>query len=779
MARKVKKEYLKKFKKEARKSAPRNEDTDEPESRLKSETKHGIIIVGIFTITVLVVLSLFGWAGSIGKGIDMALRYGFGWGRYVVPVIGTVIGFFYARPRQYSIRPMKYIGLGLFILSCTGLLHLLFIPFAEATAHFAEGTGGGYVGLLLSYIFQKWFGLWAGGIILFALLVVSMLIMFDVSLKRLYESGNIIKRLMRRFGEFRYRLRSNMQTATDSTDGEIAYDGETNAEFGVTQVAKEAQADANDKEAQADANDNESESKDVAHEHEEQMDMFPEKKKAPRKKIDIPIDLLESSSMKPLSGDIEAHKEKIQKTLTNFGIEVEMGDIKVGPTVTQYTLKPAEGVKLSQITTLGNDLSLALAAHPIRIEAPIPGKSLVGIEVPNEAVAVVKLKDILMSGEFKKCKSKLTVGLGRDVAGHPWLADIDPMPHLLIAGATGSGKSVCLNAILLSLLYQNSPDKLKLILVDPKRVELSVYNGIPHLITPVINEIDKAINALRWVVAEMDRRFQLLSKTGHRNIHAYNRDNGDTMPYLVVAIDEMADLMSVAANEVEAAIIRLAQMARAVGIHLILATQRPSVDIITGLIKANITHRIAFSVASSTDSRTILDTSGADKLLGRGDMLYISPQLSKPKRLQGAYVTDQEISRVTSFLKEKDSPEYQDEVIEKVVDRTLVGNFEDLGDDELLDQAKELVIRAGKASASYLQRRLRIGYARAARLLDILEEQGVIGPGEGAKPREILISDDDRFGFNSVDNEHKIDEDNESEAEEVDEPDESEEEYRS
>ncbi len=722
---------MKKFKKEARKSAPRDKDTDEPESRLKSETKHGIIVVGIFAVTVLVVLSLFDWAGSIGKGIDTALRYGFGWGRYVVPVIGAVIGFFYIRSQRYSMRSMNYVGLGLFILSFTGLLHLIFIPFAEATTHFAEGTGGGYSGLLLSYIFQKWLGPWAGGIILFALLVVSMLIMFDVSLRRLYESGNVIKRLMRRFGEFRYRLRSNMQTTTDSTEDETVHDGETDAEFGVKRVAKEAQADAND---------DESKGHDAVHGNEEQMDMFPEKKKVPRKKIDIPIDLLESSNTKPLSGDIEAHKEKIQKTLVNFGIEVEMGDTQVGPTVTQYSLKPAEGVKLSQITTLSNDLSLALAAHPIRIEAPIPGKSLVGIEVPNEAVAVVKLKDILMSSEFKKRKSKLTVGLGRDVAGHAWLADIDPMPHLLIAGATGSGKSVCLNAVLLSLLYQNSPDELKLILIDPKRVELSVYNSIPHLITPVINEIDKAINALRWVVAEMDRRFQLLSKTGHRNIHAYNRDNGDTMTYLVIAIDEMADLMSVAANEVEAAIIRLAQMARAVGIHLILATQRPSVDIITGLIKANITTRIAFSVASSTDSRTILDTSGADKLLGRGDMLYISSQLSKPKRLQGAYVTDQEISRVTSFLKEKDSPEYQEEVIEKVVDQTLVGNFEDLCDDELLDQAKELVITAGKASASYLQRRLRIGYARAARLLDILEEQGVIGPGEGAKPREILIA---------------------------------------
>ncbi|MFA6908376.1 MAG: DNA translocase FtsK [Patescibacteria group bacterium] len=315
------------------------------------------------------------------------------------------------------------------------------------------------------------------------------------------------------------------------------------------------------------------------------------------------------------------------------------------------------------------------------------------------------------------------------------------MPHLLIAGATGSGKSVCINSILLSLLYQNSPDQLKLILVDPKRVEMPVYNDIPHLITPVVTNVNKTINALRWVVAEMDRRFDLLSKHGQRNIADYNHAPiGDQLPYIVVVIDELADLMAVAMHEVESAIIRLAQMARAVGIHLVVATQRPSVDVITGLIKANITSRIAFSVASVVDSRTILDTSGAEKLLGKGDMLFVTAQLSKPRRLQGVFVSNDEIERVTNFLREQGKPDYHPEVVEKlIVDETLSGNFEDLGDDELLSQAKDLVIKAGKASASLLQRRLRVGYARAARLLDLLEEQGVIGPGDGAKPREILV----------------------------------------
>ncbi|MDD5039650.1 MAG: DNA translocase FtsK 4TM domain-containing protein [Patescibacteria group bacterium] len=732
MSKKTKKEYLKEYKREA--------DHDERERpaaplaapRLRSETKRGIIVVIIFTFAVLTLFSLCGWAGRFGEMINTGLVYGFGWGRFIIPLLLFVFGYIALRPQQFALRTMNYIGCGLFILSITSILHLVFVPSGEMMKHFADGRGGGYSGLILSYPVQKALGPWAGGVLLFAILIVSVMVLFDISLQRLYRSGSVVRRMTGRFGEFSSRLRSNLNEPEEGDEASSrADDGGTSQEavFGVKEVAGQAAQSVTPNAATQSAK-------------EEQLGLFGAPRPTVRKRVEIPLDLLDASTTKPLSGDIEAHKEKIQRTLYNFGIEVEMDEVKVGPTVTQYTLKPAEGVKLAQITSLSNDLALALAAHPIRIEAPIPGKSLVGIEVPNQAVAIVKLKDVLTSREFKKRKSKLTIGVGKDVAGHIWLADVDPMPHLLVAGATGSGKSVCLNTILLSLLYQNSPDELKLILIDPKRVEFSVYNGIPHLITPVINEIDKTINALRWVVAEMDRRFQLLSKTGHRDIHAYNSDNGNTMPYLVVVIDELADLMSVAANEVEAAIIRLAQMARAVGIHLILATQRPSVDIITGLIKANITTRIAFSVASVVDSRTILDSSGAEKLLGRGDMLYISSQLSKPKRLQCAYVTDQEITRIASFLKSQGTPEYQEDVTVKVVDRTLVGNFEDMGDDELLSQAKDLVIKTGKASASLLQRRLRVGYARAARLLDIMEEQGVIGPGDGAKPREILVPRD-------------------------------------
>ncbi|MFA5051745.1 MAG: DNA translocase FtsK 4TM domain-containing protein [Patescibacteria group bacterium] len=731
MLEKTKKQYLRKYRKEARHEIGKGDAHPEVLPRLKAETKHGITLVVIMITVLLVVLSLFGWAGTFGHGIDVGLRYLFGWGRFVVPLVLLVVGYLFFQPQKYALRTANYIGLVFLVLSYSALIHLFFVPLARAVSDISDGRGGGYAGLILSYPLEKIMGPWATGVILFGLLIISLLVLFDVSLKRLASGGNFFSRMSERFREFFYRLRVNMETTPTEeppAEDEPAREGETSPEFGVKPINSEA--------TQA------SSGKPPAATHQEnQAALFPAQKK-PVRKIDVPLDLLESSNAKPASGDIEAIKQKIYETLRNFGIDVEMGETKVGPTVTQYTLKPAEGVKLSQITTLSNDLALALAAHPIRIEAPIPGKSLVGIEVPNKAVAVVKLKEILQSNDFKKRPSKLTVALGKDVAGNAWVADLDPMPHLLVAGATGSGKSVCLNAILLSLLYQNSPDELKLILVDPKRVEMTGYNGIPHLITPVVNDVYKTINALRWVVAEMDRRFDLLQKTGHRNIQAYNHDNGNIMPYLVVAIDELADLMAVAANEVEAAIIRLAQMARAVGIHLILATQRPSVDIITGLIKANITSRIAFSVASAVDSRTILDTSGAEKLLGRGDMLYISAQLSKPKRLQGAFVTDDEINRVLAYLKSKGQPEYQEEVTAKVVDKTLAGNFEDLGDDDLFEQAKDLVIKTGKASASLLQRRLRVGYARAARLLDLMEEQGIIGPGDGAKPREILVSRD-------------------------------------
>lgn len=457
-----------------------------------------------------------------------------------------------------------------------------------------------------------------------------------------------------------------------------------------------------------------------------------------------PLSLLSSVTTSAQAGDLKRSAAIIEQTLANFGVVASVVSVNVGPTVAQYELRPDPGVKLNQITALTNDLALSLAAHPIRIEAPIPGKSTVGIEVPNQRAATVRLSQLLTSEQWKR-GGTLPLALGLDVSGETVVADLTTMPHLLIAGATGSGKSVGINAILGSLLFTHSPKHLRLLLVDPKRVELNAYNDIPHLLAPVIVDPPKVINALKWLTAEMDRRYKLFQDERVRNIGEYNgRHKDEELPYLVVVIDELADLMMVSGKAVEAAIVRIAQLARATGIHLILATQRPSVDVITGLIKANFPSRIAFTVTSQTDSRTILDMGGAEKLLGRGDMLFLPGNVAKPLRVQSAFMETKEVKRLTDFLKGKGAPAYDESVTEAPQGAAGGGDMLS-GDDEdpLYQEAKAEVIRSRKASASLLQRRLKVGYARAARLLDMLEENGVIGPGEGAKPREILVESDD------------------------------------
>jgi len=466
-----------------------------------------------------------------------------------------------------------------------------------------------------------------------------------------------------------------------------------------------------------------------------------------------PLDLLEEEREKAKAGDINANSQIIKRTLENFGISVEMTGANVGPTVTQYTLKPAEGIKLSRITALANNLALALAAHPIRIEAPIPGKSLVGIEVPNQKRVLVRLRNLLAHPEFQNASSPLTFALGRDVVGEPVFADLGRMPHLLIAGSTGTGKTIALNAIIVSFLYKNTPNTLRLILIDPKRVEFTAYNHLPHLLCPVIYDADKTVNALSWLIQEMERRFDIFSEVGARNIYSFNKkieknsrlkkEGFAKMPFLVLIIDELADLMAARAKDIEAGIVRLAQKARATGIHLILATQRPSVEVITGLIKANIIARIAFQVASQVDSRTILDMAGAEKLLGNGDMLFISSSVSKPRRIQGAYISEKEVVRVAEFISKNQQIKGIDELAESIEEALKkekeegMGQFFGEAEDPLYEEAKKLVLTTKKASASFLQRRLRIGYARAARLLDMMEERGIVGPPRGAKPREV------------------------------------------
>ncbi len=470
------------------------------------------------------------------------------------------------------------------------------------------------------------------------------------------------------------------------------------------------------------------------------------------------VSLLNQTQDKANAGDVNGNADVIRETFNNFNIDVVMEGANIGPRVTQYTLRPPTGVKLTKITALENNLALDLAATSIRMEAPIPGKRLVGIEVPNIKSATVRLSSLLLTNEWEQEKSRpLNFAIGKDISGKSVYGDLAKMPHLLVAGQTGSGKSVMINTILTSLLYHNSPSDMKLILVDPKTVEMAPYDDIPHLLTPVITEPEKCMSALKWAVAEMERRYRTLAEVKKRNIAEYNAlKKEESMPYIVIVIDELADLMMMAARDVEALIVRIAQKARAVGIHLILATQRPSVDVITGLIKANVPARIAFTTTSQVDSRTIIDQVGAEKLLGRGDMLYKTSEMPQPIRVQGSLIDDNETNKVTDFLREQRQPQYDDEVVAQPVQFNGKGGVvapmaSNDADDDMWEDAVRVVIEGRKASTSLLQRRLRVGYARAARLIETMEEQGIVSHADGSKAREVLVSSmDEVFGGESA-----------------------------
>ncbi len=680
-----------------------------------------VLLIGLSAFTLLAIM---GVAGNVGNVFFTALRLGLGWTSFVLPVIliGAGLALFY--PVKYKFTATNTIGLILLVISLSALLHL-FVPLYEGLFVAQSGAGGGYVGFGIAVGLVRLVDFWAALLIVAMALAISLLFVFGQPLRELY-----------------YRVRLNIP-ALPHVPKLIIH----NAPHKGGKSPKDD--DEEDKEANESAKSPAGElevdkgfvRKTISEPATEFIPQF-----VPSGDFKLPpVDLLSDTVTKVDSGNIRQNVSIIQESLEDFGIQVEMSEVNVGPTVTQYTLKPAAGVKLSRISNLSNDLSLALAAHPIRIEAPIPGRSLVGIEVPNKKASMVRLKELLESDAFKAVRSPLRMPLGRDVAGTPVAADLVRMPHLLIAGATGMGKSVFLNSLLVSLIYQNSPADLRLVLVDPKRVEFTAYNDVPHLLAPVIVDPYKTISVLKWLVMEMERRYKMFAEHKVRFIEAFNRENPDArMPYIVLVIDELADLMAVSAREVEAFICRLAQMSRAVGIHLVLATQRPSVDVITGLIKANFPSRMAFAVTSGTDSRTILDTVGADKLLGNGDMLFQPSDASKPRRIQGVYVSDKEIKAVTDFVKEQDNPMYIAELIAETKE-SKQAEIDSAGD-PLLNEAIDLVVRTGKASASYLQRRFRIGYARAARLLDLLEMKGIVGPGEGAKPREILMSRTDLVG---------------------------------
>lgn len=711
---------------------------------LNDGTRRGIGAVALFVITIFLGLAAFGKAGLVGEKTFAVLESLIGVGYYLLPLVLFALSVLFLTPRkedsETSMTVVQIVGAVILFFSGLGLIEIF------------QPDNGGFLGQMIARPLSALFDETAAIVILIGAVLISALAMFDSTL----NLGALFSRLLKLFSR---------KDKDDDLPVKIA-----NQPNNEEKIAKPVETKK--------LNDEEDEERFIVNQPEEsKLDsrgraggisaVFRFASQKPY--VPPPIELLETDKGKPGVGDIKANSNIIKRTLQNFGIDVEMDEISIGPSVTRYALKPAEGVKLAKIVALQNDLALALAAHPIRIEAPIPGKSLVGIEIPNSVKTMVGLGSLIGSAEFGQSDKPLLTSLGKGVSGRSHFSNLAKMPHLLVAGATGSGKSVTIHAIITSLLYRNSPENLKFIMIDPKRVELTLYNNIPHLLTPVITDPKKSILALKWAAKEMSRRYDILESEKVRDIESYHKNilapamekaqknrpdseeaGPETMPYIVIIIDELADIMQTFPRELEAAIVRLAQMSRAVGIHLILSTQRPSVNVITGLIKANIPSRIALQVASQIDSRTIIDGAGAEKLLGAGDMLYQSNDMSTPLRIQSAFISEKEVKSVVEFLKNQYKDEYVPSLDVTTDQKNDSGNnggvfdsFDDSeDDDELYEEAKEIVMQAGKASTSFLQRKLRIGYARAARLIDILEERGVVSGGSGAKPRDVLISSD-------------------------------------
>ena len=762
---------------------------------LGNETVHAILAIFSFLIALVSLLAAFHYgsgkdmAGPIGGWAFDFLTKAFGVGYFLIPIVATLLGIaFVGGEVEKRFDKVKAVGGLIFFLSGLGLIYLIGLTYIQP-----GNLLGGHVGAWIAMPLVKIVDVWATALILLAIFIVSLVMMFEWRIDwQTFRSRKL------EAGSLKNAKKTEMDEAengfVDKAVAAVAADANNSKADKKMSDVKTRSASwrmAGGNAAKADWTEDEnagfvSSSLSVPH---------------ARPFTPPPLSLLEKDRGKPETGDVKASANIIKRTLQNFGITVEMDEVSIGPSVTRYALKPAEGVKLSRIVALNNDLALALAAHPIRIEAPIPGKSLVGIEVPNTAKTTVGLATLLSSPDYQESEKPLLVALGKDIPGKAHFANLAKAPHMLIAGATGSGKSVAIHALVTSLLYRNSPENLKFIMIDPKRVELTMYNRIPHLLTPVITDPKKAILALKWAGKEMSRRYDVLEKSASRDIESYHKNvlspalerfkkqkprplgsssvsldpstskvsghretptspagaaDGlpETMPYIVIVIDELADIMQSYPRELESSIVRLAQMSRAVGLHLVISTQRPSVNVITGLIKANIPTRVALQVASQIDSRTILDQQGAEKLLGAGDMLYLGGEMSKPVRLQSAYINENEVKKVVKYL----ADEYKDEIMGEITLTTpeagssaafdaMSGGLGGMlsedsldDDDEMYEPAREAVVSAGKASTSYIQRKLGIGYSRAAKLMDMLEEHGVIGPANGSKPREVMGS---------------------------------------
>ncbi|MFQ6049712.1 MAG: DNA translocase FtsK [Candidatus Paceibacterales bacterium] len=690
---------------------------------LSEETKKYILGIFFFLLTIIFALSFFEKAGVAGRYLFKLFYFLIGNVVFILPLILVLAGLIFFFTKYQKIFIPLILAIFSLILSISGILENL-----------APGSKyGGLLGYIFSWPLLKLFGFWVTQIIFLGVILAGVLIFWHLlrqpAPKEPTPEAEKKPSLIRKIFTPSFKI-------------------------------KEVEPEIKKIPPKTETPPFELKTKEIPHREIVSKYQMP------------PLELLDSKKSQPLAGDTRINSTIIKKTLESFEIPVEMSEVNIGPTVTQYTLKPADGIKLSKITSLSNDLALALASHPIRIEAPIPGKSLVGVEVPNRVRAPVHLRGLIQNPKFQNSPSNLTFCLGKNVSGNPIYDNLAKMPHLLVAGSTGTGKTIFLNNLILSLLYRNSPEILRFVLIDPKRVEFSIYNGLPHLLCPVVVNVQKTVNALKWLIEEMERRFEILAEMKTKSIAGYNeqafKSKTNPLPYIILIVDELADLMAAKGREVEAGIVRLAQMSRAVGIHLVVATQRPSVEVITGLIKANITSRVTFQVASQVDSRTVLDMAGAEKLLGLGDMLFISAENVKPKRIQGAYISEKEVKKVVGWIKSKVRPDI-DQAQESKIEQEILKNAlsEDLRrtlevsetefegrsfeEDPLYEEAKRVVVQARKASASLLQRKLRIGYARAARLIDVLEERGVVGPSQGAKPREVFIkTDEENEGWQKI-----------------------------
>ena len=661
---------------------------------------------------------------TFGAYLAGVLLFLFGWSSYLMPLFILFLGVKLFRQQVPDLRMPRIIGMFVLLLSVSSLIGML--GFKNEMIGFSRA---GFFGSLIASFITAYFGRLGGYIIFTTLIILSLALVSDILISSLFLNFiNKAKSVLLPVLKFRKRERAislkpgfsgKKEPVAPLPKPKIAVSGiapGVKPAEGVLGSSPKIQIKAKPQVGEVRVKPQELKIGDY---HLPSLDL-----------LDSPPPL----EARQIKEDLAANARILEETLEDFSISAKVTDIERGPVITRYELEPAPGVKLNRIVALSDDIALAMKAQSVRIIAPIPGKGRVGVEVPNIQSSFVYLKEILASKEFQEAGSKLTLALGKDISGQPIIADLDEMPHLLIAGTTGSGKTVCVNALILTLLFKVSPNELKFLMIDPKMVELMPFNGLPHLLCPVVTDARKASAALNWVVNEMEERYRLLAKVGVRNIESYN-EKQEKLPYIVVIIDEFADLMTVAREQIENAITRLAQLSRAVGIHLMLATQRPSVDVITGVIKANLPARISFKVASKVDSRTVLDMNGADKLLGKGDMLFLRPGESKLIRIQGALVSDKEIGKVVNFIKDQAEPLYDEEILKEQQKRTLVNGEKD----GLYEQAVKIIMESNQASVSILQRRMRLGYTRAARIIDTMEQEGLIGAFEGSKPRKILV----------------------------------------